>query len=106
MVSGGTLTTKNSGFWRSKVQIFGAEGAENFEKIAIIKGHLAIFVLLGKFWPNLDWYSVFGLIWTQNNVIFSDFEKVGKISQIFWKFWEIFRKKFGVPKVQISKILS
>ena len=50
LASGGTLTTKNSGFWVSKVQIFGAKGAENFEKIEVFKEKLTIFCSFrGKF---------------------------------------------------------
>ena len=47
MASGGTLTTKNWVFWVSKVQIFGAEGAKNFEKTVVIKEKLGIFYTFG-----------------------------------------------------------
>ena len=39
-------------------------------------------------------------------VVFFDFEKSGKISEIFGKIWGIFRKKLLALKVQISKIFE
>ena len=39
-------------------------------------------------------------------LVFFDFEKIGKISEIFGKIWEIFRKKLLALKVQISKIIE
>ena len=44
---GEILTTEKSGFWVSKLQIFGAEGAKIFEKIEIFKDKLPVFVVLG-----------------------------------------------------------
>ena len=44
----GTLNTPNWVFWVSKLQIFGTEGAENFEKIEVFKEKLALFVVLGE----------------------------------------------------------
>ena len=39
---GGTLTPKNRDFAGIKLQIFGAEGAENFEKCRVFKEKWAI----------------------------------------------------------------
>ena len=37
---------KTPNFWDIKLQIFGAEGAENFEKFRVFKGKSAIFGVL------------------------------------------------------------
>ena len=39
---------KNRDFWGSKVQIFGAEDAENFEKIVVFNEKLAVFCTFGR----------------------------------------------------------
>ena len=93
----GTLATKKSGFWVSKLQIFGAEGGENFEILAVCKEKLALFCTFGgEIWPNCYRYSDFGLIQGKKQCYFFDSEKFGKVLQI--------PKKNLVSKVQISKI--
>ena len=41
---------KNRLFWDIKLQIFGAEGAENFEKLRVLREKLSFF---GVLWENL-----------------------------------------------------
>ena len=90
----GGPTPKNSGFSGYKLQIFGAEGAENLEKIRVFKEKLTIFwSFKGKFGQiliNIVILNYFG--YKKQYIFFSIFKKLKKFQEIFGKFWEIFRK--------------
>ena len=48
LAQGGTLTPKNRLFWDIKLQIFGAEGAENFEKLRVLREKWSFLEFYGK----------------------------------------------------------
>ena len=70
---GGRPWPQGGPFWVSKVHIFGAECAENFEKTAVFRGKFVIFEFYASIWPNFDQHDGFGLIWVQK-IVFFDFE--------------------------------
>ena len=85
-----------------KLQIFGAEDAENFLKIKVLKENWYFWSFKRKFGQIYDQHDDFKLICVLKWLFF-DFEKILKISL---EFWEIFSKNFLDLNGQILKIFE
>ena len=82
-----------------KLHIFGAEGAENFEKFRVFKEKSAIFwSFKGKFGQILINIVIMDYFGCNNNSFFFDFEKVEKISGKFREILGNFTKKIAGHK--------
>ena len=95
---GGPLLQKIRDFWDIKLQIFGAEGAENFKKFRVLREKSAIFwSFKGKFGQILIDIVIMDYFGCKNSTFF-DFEKVEKISGNFRKILGNFSKKIAGHK--------